>query len=170
MTRRKVLENHGVLKALEGDFETKFTYGVAKNVQKLESEVTAINKAKEPLKEYRKYQKELNELYSEHPLKDDKGHVIKIDQKGGMAVDFANTELQDKMKVLQKKHKKAIDAQDEKLDKDREFLGEEVEIQHYEMSIKCFPKKLPIKVMCCLESMVKESEADIEKYLDEMDG
>jgi len=146
----------------------KFTYACARNLERLGGERKAIIKAMEPDKDFKEWQKAQQDLGHKYPKKDESGKSIVMGKnQTNFLIDVTHPEYMEKLMSLEKKHKKAIDSWKAKQESLDEFFQEEVELNIYKMTFRNFPTNLSVAQMVGLQPMIRESEKEMEKIIDE---
>jgi vacuolar-type H+-ATPase subunit I/STV1 len=117
----------------------KFAYVVSKNANKVKSEMEAFKDMTSQSKDFQEYEKERIELVELHAKKDEKGKSIIV----GNEYEIDNQQAFDaQIKVLQEKHKEAIDARKKQVDDFNSFLKEESKLELHKIDINDCPKEI----------------------------
>ncbi len=122
MTNQQVIDFLKGLKAVEHFEGFKFSYAIARNIDKAESIVKALKKTMKPTEKYLEgFEVERLKLIKKHVKKDEKGNLIKkVDRETGVFdYDYDDYDkFKEELEVLQKseKYKEEYDKQKKKYD------------------------------------------------------
>lgn len=174
--RNELLKLNNVLAELADNttFSFKFNYFIGKNIKKVMAELKLIQGALKPSPEFQEYDDQRLRLVKDCSLKDAKGKPIQRQNPNGSSSFDIDPEKQEQfdngLSELKKQHKAALDEHQKKMDAYNEALEEDVEQDFYCLSIKDFPQSgIAGKHLAVLEPLIKESDAEIEKYFSELE-
>ena len=127
MKRKELFQLKQALESVSTLKGVKFAYSIAKNLQEVNKEIEAVNKAIAPSDEFMQYEKErikLNEEYAEKtedgkPMVENNNYVISPRNRGS---------YEKRMEELKKKHKKVLSERDEQIKEYQALLEENVDI------------------------------------------
>jgi hypothetical protein len=154
--------NNAITRAMENkDIGLKVSYALNKNYKHIQSILDSFEKAKNNNKRFKEFQEKRIELAKHYSRKDDKGSPIVINKKlspGQSLPEFDIVEVYAYEQAFNTLKKEYEDVQPDK------FLEEVVELEHpiYKISIKEFPMTFNLTF---IRAMIKETDAEIEKYL-----
>ncbi|MCK4816320.1 hypothetical protein KA005_11175 [bacterium] len=146
----------------------KFTYAVTKNKRRLESEIKIMEKAKEPDKSFKEFEKEIDALYKEYADKDVMGKpkmkkiMVSATKSSWQYIIPGLNDPESKygkaVAVLRKKHKEALEAQEKKEEEYQEFLKEESEWKPFMIDLAIVPDDIHQTIMDRIIWMIKDTE------------
>ena len=166
MTKQKVLNLWGGLQAVSELPGAKWAYGVARNIEKLRSEVEALQKAYTASEEFVAYENQRIELAQKYSIKK-KGvpQTVKVGQTTEYLIADQDKFNQELIK-LQKKYKKAIDERQKQIDDFNEILKEEVEIDLYKIFSDYIPEGItPAQLSVIMPVISEKDKEDLTKVL-----
>ena len=133
------------------------TYTLIKNKKALETEVSAIEEARNfSNPDFLKYQEELNKVAQEYGEKDSSGRVVTTGT-GFRVVDSEKAEeVQELVKKLQDKYKDGIDKQNEDTIKFEEMLTEEITVEVTPIKFSDLPDDISKEVMELIIDIIEE--------------
>ncbi len=153
MKNEKISEVYIGLKKIKDLEGVKLNYAIAKNVNKLEQEVIAIEKSLEASVGFKEYEKARIELAKSHAKKDDNGIPV---EKDGRYIMVDEDKFNKEWGKLKLKHKKDLDAREEQLKDFNKLLDLEVPIELFMVDLKDVPENITTKDMLALYPMIKE--------------
>jgi hypothetical protein len=131
----------------------KFSYGVAKNIALLKTEVESLSKAQESSKEFVEYDNARIELAKKHAKKDDKGEPVV--EKNSYVIE--NQEAFDKeFETLKKTHKKALDERENQIKDFNDLLEKETDIQFHKIKLEDVPEDISTEQMTTIYDLIEE--------------
>lgn len=146
----------------------KFTYAVTKNKRRLDSEISMMEKGKDPGEDFKAYEKELEELYKEHADKDVGGKpkmrkiMVSVIKKKWQYIipglDDPKSEYGKALAKLNKAHTPAIEAQEKKEEEYQEFLKEESEWKPFMIDLAIVPEDIHQSIMDRIIWMIRDIE------------
>ena len=152
MKNREILELNQALSSLNLK-GFKFSYGVAKNIALLKTEIESLQKtmvASEPFKEYEQARIALAEKYSK---KDESGNPI----VKGNEYEIADREVFDKELIkLQTTHKVAIEERQKQIDDFNKLLEEEAKVELYKIKLEDVPEDITTEEMTAIYVLIEE--------------
>ena len=156
-TKQQIFDLYNGLNAVGHLGGAKFAYAVARNISKLQPEIDALNKAYAASEDFVAYDKERAQLAESHATKVD-GKPQKTVENGIAKYVIEDQEKFDKdLKVLQEKHKEAIDKRQKQLDDFQEILKEETEIELYAIPPEYIPENIKAQEMAGILLIIDES-------------
>ena len=137
---------------------TKFAYGIAKNIKALKDEVEILKQMNKVPEDFLKYEAKRHDLCIRMCNKDEDGKCLKKRNHLGMEVyDIEDPEeFDNKIQELQEEYKDAIQEKAQKEIDVVNFLKEKVDLPLYPISIESFPEDLNSETMIILEPIIKE--------------
>lgn len=135
----------------------KLNYAIAKNIALLKDELGPIEKALEALPEFTAFQKERVALCEEYAKRDENGMPMKHTVAGQESYIFAENQkaFEKAFESLKEAHKDTIKAQEEKLEKDREFLSEPTKLVLHTVEMADIPEDVDTDQMKALYPIIK---------------
>lgn len=153
MLKKEAIVLHKNLFILKGLSGAKFAYAIARNTDKLQSEMKALDTAKEQSEAFKTYNTERENLAKKHAVKDDKGQpVVKDNQYVIEDNDAFNKEI----KTLQKQHATAIEAYEKQLEDYNKLLETESEVELYKIPLSDIPENISVEQMSALYPLIQE--------------
>jgi len=129
----------------------KFAYVVSKNTNKVNSEMEAFKDMTAQSKDFQEYEKERIELVELHAKKDENGKSIIV----GNEYQIDNQQAFDaQIKVLQEKHKEAIEARKKQIDDFNSFLKEESKLELHKIDVNDVPRDITAGQMSGIQAIV----------------
>lgn len=152
MTKQEIINLYNNLNTL-GDLRgVKFSYGVARNIQKLKQEVDAFQLVSKPSEEYSVFDNERIELAKSHSKKDDKGEPVVVGNEFQIEDEKKfNKELD----ALRKKHKSAIEAREKQIEEVTALLEEESTVELHKIKIEDVPEDITTAQMSAIFSLIE---------------
>lgn len=118
----------------------KFFYAVNKNLDKIESELSIIEKIVAVKPGFAEFEKDRMAKLNEAAKKDEKGNPVIITENNLQRIDVEDMEKWEAtMKELQEKHKKAIEERESQKGDYEKFLEEESEIELHNVTLSAIP-------------------------------
>ena len=158
MTKKEALNLYNGLQGVSDLPGAKWAYGIAKNVEKLRTEIEALQKAFTPSKEFSEYNDKRIELAQKYAIKEDgKPRTVKIGNTEEYLIgdkDKFNKELS----KLQKEYKKNLDDRKKQVDDFNEILEEKVEIDLYMINPDYIPEGITPAQMSAIMPIISEKE------------
>jgi hypothetical protein len=140
ITNQNVVDLQQGLNQVKNLSGIRFAYVIAKNLNKVNSEVETFRETIKPSDAYNEYEKERIELCELHANKDEKGKPVIIgNEYDGLA---GNKAFDAQMEVLKEKHKEVIDARQKKIDDFNAFLKEESKLELHKIDVNSVPKEI----------------------------
>ena len=146
----------------------KFTYAITKNKRRIESEIKIMEKAKEPMEEFKAYQKELEKLYIKHADKDANGKpkskpiMVSATRSSRQYIipglDDPDSIFGKALAKLRNTHKASIEAQEKREEEFAEFLDEESEWEPFMIDLDIVPDDIHQGIMDRIIWMIKDTE------------
>ncbi len=131
----------------------KFAYGCAKNNSIIQGELEALDKAKEPTKEFAEYDEKRYELAKKHAKKDKDGNPLSENN----SLIMENQEEWEKIFSDFKKDYTEVIAQREKqVEEYNKLLEEEVDVKLYQISLEDVPKEITTGQLLVIYPIIKE--------------
>ncbi len=129
-----------------GDLKgVKFAYAVSKNIHKIKPHIESLQESVKPTEEFQKYDKERAELAEKHAKKNKEGKPItntNLDNNT-QSYEIENEEkFQKELEKLQKKYKGALDERESQIEKYKELLQEEADVELYTIKVKDLPEDI----------------------------
>ncbi len=152
MTKRELLILNQTFQTLDLK-GVKFNYAIAKNSDKIKSEVKALQKIIEMSKDYKKFDDERIELVKKYSKKDDLGlpmvsdNQYILDNKEEFDVEF---------ELLKDKHKTSVEEREKQLEEYNEILNERIEIDFYKIKLELIPENISTSEMSVLFPLIIE--------------
>jgi hypothetical protein len=151
MTKNNLFNLYTTLKAINVK-GVKFNYAVAKNINLIEPEVKAFQKAGAPSPEFTAYEKERVELAKSHAKKDEKGRPLSKDNR----YDIENQELFDtEFEALKETHKDAIDARNKQVEELNAILEEETKLDLFKVKQEDLSEELTTQQLTGIMDIVE---------------
>jgi len=159
-------------------FKGKFRYALARNCDRIETELKILSKCNTPDNEFIKFNQERVKLCNEYCAKDDKGKAIMIPAGSGRK-DY---DIQDQsafdidLEELKEKYAKAIETEEARVEEIKEMLEIEVEIERYDIQLDWVPDEANVQQMRAMcpfivdpveEELVSETKTPVECPEDE---
>ena len=148
MTNQEILNLHQGLQNVLVYFgvvkSTKLGYAIAKNKNKLKSNVTDLRESMEPI-DTKEFDKERMALARKHATKDEDGK-LKRTPDGANYIMENPEKYDDELNVLKEKHKEILDARDAQRKEEKEMLAIEEEVDLHKVKYSDLPTDLPIGV------------------------
>ena len=152
----------------------KFCYVIAKNKNKLESEIKAQEKAKEPSDEYKQFLVLAEEVRKAHAKKDRRGNPVMIPKMGPdgqqrFFYDIPDAENEEgpflkEISALEKKHLKLIKEQEAKEKEYAEkFLLEDTDIELHKIRLEEIPEGISQEEMDGIYPIIFKDEEEESK-------
>jgi len=160
-TKQQIFDLYKGLNAVGHLRGAKFAYAIARNISKLQPEIDALNKAYATSDDFVVYDKERAKLAENHAIKVD-GKPQKTIENGMAKYVIEDQEKFDKeLKVLQEKHKEAVDKRQKQLEDFQEILKEETEIELYFISAEYIPEDIKAQEMAGILLIIDESLSSV---------
>lgn len=153
MLKKEAIVLYKNLFTLKGLSGAKFAYAIARNTDKLQSEMKAIGTAKEPSEAFKTYNTERENLAKKHAVKDDKGQPV---ISGNEYVVEDNDAFNKEIKALQKQHAKVIEAYEKQLEDYNKLLETESEVELYKIPLSDIPENISVEQMSALYPLIQE--------------
>lgn len=139
----------------------KFAYAVAKNRDKITSEMRRMQKGLEPTEAYSKYDTARLALCKEHCKKDDKGGAVTM---GRSFIGLENNdEFEAAMEELQKEHQETVDERKKLLEEYEKEMKEEVEWNFHMIRFSSVPKNITAGQLTGIIKLVEDGDVDSDK-------
>jgi len=127
--------------------DVPFRYAIMRNIAKLKPEVEALQKVAAPSEDYQKYDSERVELAKSHAdLGENKQPILKSFMSNGQILQEYQikdrTKFDKELKILQKKHQKAVDGREKQLKGLNKLLEEEIEFIPYLIKFETIPTEI----------------------------
>lgn len=153
----KILELYVGLSEVSHLPGAKFAYAVTRNLNKIKSEITAIQKADTPSEKFVKFDEARVALAASLAKKDEKGNPLKeiVDGVNRFVIeDMDNFEKAfDKLKV---EHAQAIKDREKQISDFKEIMEQEVEVDLYMIPPEYLPDGINSKQLAKIMPIVKE--------------
>jgi len=156
ITNQEVVDLNNGLHAVGHLSGVKFAYAVSRNISKLKSEVTALQKGFSLKPDFEAYENERQPLAEKYAVKVDGKPQQKVEGGVSKFVIKDQRAFDSKFKTLKKKHKKAIDNREKQLKEFQLLLEEKVEIELYQVMLKDVPEGISAKQMSSILPIVVE--------------
>jgi len=127
MKRKELFQLKQALESVSTLKGVKFAYSIAKNLQEVNNEIEAVNKAMAPSEEFMKYEKERIKLNEECAEKTEDGNP-KVENNNYVISPRNSGDYEKRMEELKKKHKKVLSERDEQIKEYQAHLEEDVDI------------------------------------------
>lgn len=136
----------------------KFSYAVARNIELLKPEVTALQKAIDISSEYKEYDAKRIELCKQYANKDDSGEVILLNKgKPDEKFDIKDQKAFDlELDKLNKENQAVIDARTKQIKDFSELLEEDKEIAFYKCNLKDVPEEITTNELRSIIDIIEE--------------
>jgi len=148
VTRNELAALSGALRAV-GNLtgKIKFSYALAKNSEKIDSELKLMDATIKPTEKYKEYDKERVELCKEHAAKDDNGMPKMTHSPSNPRVEvFVGLENNPKFDkaagVLKAKYKGAVETRETTLEKYGEVMDEEIKFELHMIQFEDVPENI----------------------------
>jgi len=158
LSGNELIELHAALEKVSDLKGVKFAYGVAKNKNRLESELKALQTGLTPSDEYVEFDKKRLALCREYATKDEKG-VPQTVGRAFVGLD-GNEEFQAKVTALQDEYKPALDAHQKLLDEYNAALKGDFEIKVHTIALKDVPEDITGGQLSGIIVLVEDGEDD----------
>lgn len=156
MTKQEALNLFNGLQAVSNLPGAKWAYAVARNIAKLKGEVEALQKAYSADKDFMTYEKQRLELAQKYSVKE-KGNPKTVKVGGNEEFLIADKDkFNQKLKKLQKEHKKAIDERQKQVDDFNEILKEKIEIDLYMIDSDYIPEGITPAQVSAIMPIISE--------------
>ena len=130
----------------------KFAYAVARNIQALKPEVTALQEAIKQSPEYQAYEKARVDLATKHASKDEKGKPVIV----GNEFAIEDQEAFDKaIEELKEKHKTTIEAREQQLKDFNELLEKDVDVTLFKVALEDVPQNITTNQMTSIFEIIE---------------
>lgn len=153
MTKKESVTLYKNLSLLKGLSGVKFAYAIARNIDKLQAEMKALDTAKEPSEAFETYNTERENLAKKHAVKDDKGQPV---ISGNEYVIEDNDAFNKEIKALQKEHAEAIEAYEKQLEDYNKLLQTESEVELYKIPLSDIPENISVEQMSHIYQLIQE--------------
>lgn len=158
MKKLEIINLYQVLGTMGKLVGAKFAYAVAKNLNILEQEITALDKALKMSEGYKAYDSARVELAKKHSKKDEKGEPeVVTDPKTGMTqFVILDMETFDKeVEELKKDHKDALEEREKQIRDYKELLETESRVELYKVNLEDVPKEISVEQMAQIYQIVE---------------
>lgn len=137
----------------------KFSYGIIKNTNILQKECKDIVAVVTTTDEYKAYDTKRLELCEKFARRDDKGEIVKINQKENGTYDY-DININDPLwieaiETLKTENKSVIEEQDKKIDEYNAFLDAESAVEFHKIDINDVPDDINVELMSIIEVFIK---------------
>ena len=152
MTNQNVVDLQQGLNQVKNLSGIRFAYVIAKNLNKVNSEVETFRETIKPSDAYNEYEKERVALCELHANKDEKGKAVIIgNEYDGLT---GNKAFDAQMEVLKEKHKETIDVRQKQIDDFNSFLKEESKLELHKIDVNDVPKDITAGQMNGIQAIV----------------
>lgn len=146
------------LKALKG---AKFTYGLLKNIEILETEVKSVMAFAKTTDEFMLYDKTRIALCEKYAKKDDTGMILKKAVSGGSNqfeydIDVESVEWKTAIALLREENVSVIETRDEQLKQYNELIEADSDIVLSLINLDDVPNDITLDLMKIIKIFVKE--------------
>lgn len=139
--RKDLLELWKLIDDLKGTkYNIKFSYFLAKNRRKIQSEVESLDESVKPSEEYKIYDAERANLANRFSDKDSDDRPIIVNSNYMITEKLA--EFNKEIDTLKEKYKKVINERDEQIEGYNKMLDEKVEFDGHTIKISEMPDQL----------------------------
>lgn len=153
LAKSEVLNLNQQLEAMNNLRGVRFSYFVAKNINKLKSEVEAMQKAAQSSQEFLEFDIQRAQLAEKHAEKDKDGKPIQL----GNMYDIRNKDKFNKeWEALKTKHKEVIKTRDKQVEEYNSMLKEEAEYDLHKIDIADVPEEISAGQMKAIFDLVNE--------------
>lgn len=171
MTKQEILDLYNGLKAVSNLPGARWAYAVAKNMDRLQPEIRALQKAFAHDEDFAEYESKRRELAKEHAVKEDgKPKTVKVGANEEYLIDDQD-KFNKELKKLQKKHEEAVDNREQQIEDFNELLSEEVELDLYMINPDYIPEEItPAQVQAIMAVIDEESEGTTPASMTSLDN
>ena len=152
MTKQQCIELFQALNAVGHLRGVKFSYGIAKNIFLLKTEIDALKKAIEPSSEFIAYDKLRVELAVKYAKKENDKPIIQNNEyiiEDRVAFDKA-------FENFKKEHKAVIDEREKQINEYKEFLKEDIKLTLFRVKLADIPKDISASELSGIISIIDE--------------
>ncbi len=142
----------------------RFAYAVSKNIHKIKPHIESLQDSVKPSEEFQKYDKERLELAEKHAKKNKDGQPNKITDldNNTQSYDIENEEkFQKELKKLQSKYKDALEEREKQIEKYKELLQEEADVELYKIKVEDLPEDITPQQMTNLFMIIDDEGNNI---------
>jgi len=155
ITNQNIIELNESLQRVGNLSGIKFAYVVARNKNKIKSEIDSFQEAIKQSNDFQEYEKKRAELCELHAKKDEKGKSI----INGNEYEIDNQQaFEAQLKVLRDGNKEVIEAREKQINDFNSFLKEESKLELYKVDLKDVPENITTEQMSSIISIIKEEE------------
>ncbi len=159
MTNLELIQFYNTLHSV-GDLQgVKFAYAVSKNIYTIKPHIEALQASVASTEEFQQYEKERVELAKKHAKKNKEGNPItntNLDNNTQSYEIENEDKFQKELEKLQEKHKNALQEREKQIEKYKELLQEEANIELHKIKVKDLPEKITPQQMTGLFPIVEE--------------
>ena len=142
MKRKDLVELNNVLHELSGEkHKVKFSFFVARNINKIKPEIDAIIDVNKPCDEKQEYEKKRLDLCEKYAEKDENGRA-KISNKNEYVMGENQKIFNEEMEKLKEEREIADKLEKDRISQFEEMLDEEVEFDGYKIKIDNLPEEI----------------------------
>jgi hypothetical protein len=137
----------------------KFSYSIARNIDKLTPIIKSLQDAAKPTEEYIKYDKERAELAEKHAKKNKDGKPnieTNIDNNTQSYQIEDQEKFEKELKKLQSKYKKEIDYRNKQIKEQTELLEEESNFVPYKIKQKNLPEDISVEQLSSIFQIIED--------------
>jgi len=157
ITRSKAIEIYQTIQTIRYEkANPKFPYALSKNKGKLQPIINEIReKGRPPIEndDYKKFDDERLELCKEMSEKDKDGNPV-VDKGEYKVKDIED--FNKKIEALKKKHKSAIEKEDDRKKEYDKFIEEEIEVEFHKINLDLCPENLSVDQMDKISIFIQE--------------
>lgn len=157
MKNKDILTLNEALKSLNLK-GAKFAYVVARNIEVLKPEITALVEAAKQSDEYKEYEAKRVEICKEHAEKDENNEPVLIN-KGTVSEEYKIADqksFEASLKKLNDENKEVIRAREKQIEEFNSLLEENKDINFHKVSLKDVPDEITSQEMASIISIIEE--------------
>lgn len=144
MKRKELFQLKQALESVSTLKGVKFAYSIAKNLQEVNNEIEAVNKAMAPSEDFIQYEKERIKLNEEYAEKTEEGNP-KVWNNNYVISPKNRDAYEKRMEELKKNHKMALKERDEQMEEYQVLLEEDVDITLHKIQEGNLPSDITIE-------------------------
>jgi len=158
MNKQDALNLWNGLHAVSGLKGAKWSYGVAKNINNLKSEIEALQKSITPSKEFSEYNNKRLALAQKYAIKKEGNpQTVKIGNTEEYLIKDKN-KFNKELKPLQKEYQKALDEREKQMKEFEEILKEEIKIDLHMVDSDNIPEEITPAQVTAVMPIIREKK------------